>query len=460
MKKLNLLEGHVHIIGIGGMHMSAIAQLLKKQDVHVTGSDIEATELIEQLRSQGITIFPAHAASNVSGADLVITTAAVSDDHIEIKAAKNQGTPIMSRSTAIAELMSGKKIIAVAGSHGKTSTSTLLATILEQDNFQPMYVLGGESLDLKSNASWGAGKHCVVEADEYKQAFLSYKPDIEIITNIDADHLDDYGSKKNYYDAFIKFTKNLKSTGMLLLCGNDKGTQQLSDELARTTMKYESYGFEKHNTWTATDISLTTSGGSFLLQGPKDFETGTLEISVPGKHAVLNTMAAAAISLHEGVRFTSLQQTVKTFLGVKRRFELIGESRGIHVIDDYAHHPTEVQATLTAIKNRYANHRLIVIYQPHTYSRTAYLWESWLNCWAGLDKLVILETYAARELPHQGKTAEELAKSIFSVSAIYAPNEKAAIENAIENVTDNTIILTLGAGNITNIAPRILEAIT
>ncbi len=145
---------------------------------------------------------------------------------------------------------------------------------------------------------------------------------------------------------------------------------------------------------------------------------------------------------------------------MKRRFELIGESRGIHVIDDYAHHPTEVQATLTAIKNRYANHRLIVIYQPHTYSRTAYLWESWLNCWAGLDKLVILETYAARELPHQGKTAEELAKSIFSVSAIYAPNEEAAIENAIKNVTGNTIILTLGAGNITNIAPRILEAIT
>ena len=170
-------------------------------------------------------------------------------------------------------------------------------------------------------------------------------------------------------------------------------------------------------------------------------------------------MAAAAVSLHEGVQFSSIQKTLKQFHGVKRRFELIGETKGISVIDDYAHHPTEVQATLETTRMRYTNHRLIAIYQPHTYSRTAYLWENWLNCWKGLDKLIILETYAARELPNQGKTANELADSITSTPTIYAATEQEAIEHAIQETNENTVILTIGAGNITNIAPKILEAI-
>ena len=440
--------------------MSAIARLLKDRGLNITGSDLEESSLTKELKSEGITIFSKHDATNVSTADLVITTAAVKNNHIEIVAAEKQGIPILGRSEAIAELMNGKRIIAVAGSHGKTSTSTLIATILKQSNFDPMYVLGGESRDLTKNSAWGSGIHCIVEADEYKQAFLNYEPDLEVITNIDADHLDDYGNRENYYNAFLQFTTKLKTSGLILLCGDDKGTGQLLNEITDTGIRHESYGFEKNNTWIAKELKINHSGASFELAGPSEFESGILEISVPGKHAVLNAMAAAVVSLHEGVQFSSIQKILKQFQGVKRRFEFIGETKGISVIDDYAHHPTEVQATLATTRTRYANHRLVAIYQPHTYSRTAYLWENWLNCWTGLDKLIILDTYAARELPSQGKTAEELANSIPSTPTIYAATEQEAIAHAIQGTTDNTVILTIGAGNITNIAPKILEAIT
>ena len=459
MNKIKFNGSRVHIIGIGGIHMSAIARLLKERGLTITGSDLEETALTKDLKSEGITIFSQHDASNVSTADLVITTAAVKKNHIEIVEAEKRKIPILRRSEAIAELIDGKKIIAISGSHGKTSTSTLIATILKQSNFSPMYVLGGESQDLTKNSAWGSGIHCVVEADEYKRAFLDYEPDLEVITNIDADHLDDYGSRENYYNAFLQFAKNLKSSGLILLCGDDKGTGQLLSEITDTGLRYESYGFEETNTWVARDLNLNHSGARFELSGPSNFEHGLLEISVPGKHAVLNALAAAAVSLHEGVQFSSIQKTLKQFHGVKRRFELIGETRGISVIDDYAHHPTEVQATLETTRMRYTNHRLIAIYQPHTYSRTAYLWENWLNCWKGLDKLIILETYAARELPNQGKTANELADSITSTPTIYAATEQEAIEHAIQETNENTVILTIGAGNITNIAPKILEAI-
>ena len=452
------LRGPVHIVGIGGMHMSAIALLLHERGERVQGSDLEASDLTRNLEAMGVTVFPQHAAENLGEAQCVVATAAVGEDNPEVAEARRRGLPVLGRPEVVAGLMEGKRVIAVAGSHGKTTTSSLIAFILSRAGRQPMYLIGGESRDLGGNASWGGGDICVVEADEYQRAFHAYDPDVAVITNIDADHLDLYGTPEAYEEAFLTFARRLREGGKLLAGGGNAGSRRVAEAFAADGA-VETYGLGDDCTWQATDIELGETGATFTVKRRGE-ALGELTIALPGEYAVENTLAAAAVCLGEGTPFVTVRNAAACFQGAKRRFERVGEAGGVLVIDEYAHHPSEVRAVLGAARTRFPGRRLIGIHQPHTYSRIAYLWEAWLECWEGLDELVILETYAARETPLEGRSAADLARNIARPAASYAPDFAAAVAQAAALSRPGDVVMTIGAGSVTEVGPLLLEALS
>ncbi len=448
-------RGPVHIVGIGGMHMSAIAQLLHERGERVQGSDLEPSALTDRLEALGVTVFPTHAAENLGAACYVVATAAAREDNPEIVEARRRGLPVLGRPEVVASLMAGKRIIAVAGSHGKTTTTSLIAFILSEAGRAPMYLIGGESRDLGGNASWGSGDLCVVEADEYQRAFHAYEPDVAVITNVDADHLDLYGTPEVYEDAFVTFARRVRADGRLLAGGDNPGAARVSARVANT-VAIQTYGLGEACAWRATDLTLGEDGAAFTVTHNGEF-LGKLAIAIPGRYAVQNTLAAAAVCLSEGVPFAAVRAAAAHFQGAKRRFERIGEAGGVIVIDEYAHHPSEVLAVLEAARTRFSGRRLIGIYQPHTYSRIAYLWEGWLDCWEGLDALIVLETYAARETPREGRSAQDLTHAITSSPATYAADFTAAVEQAAALARPGDVVLTIGAGSVGAAGPLLLE---
>ena len=452
------LRGPVHIVGIGGMHMSAIAQLLHERGERVQGSDLEASDLTRNLEAMGVTVFPEHAAGNLGEARCVVATAAVGEDNPEIAEARRRGLPVLGRPEVVAALMEGKRVIAVAGSHGKTTTSSLIAFILSRAGHRPMYLIGGESRDLGGNASWGGGDICVVEADEYQHAFHAYDPNVAVITNIDADHLDLYGTPEAYEEAFHTFARRLREGGRLVAGGANAGARRVAEACA-DAFPVETYGLDGGFTWQATDVALSESGAAFTVKREGE-PLGELTIALPGGYAVENTLAAAAVCLGEGTPFATVRESAACFQGARRRFERLGEAGGVLVIDEYAHHPSEVRAVLGAARTRFPGRRLIGIHQPHTYSRIAYLWEAWLECWDGLDELVILETYAARETPLEGRSAADLARTIARPAASYAPDFAAAVAQGAALARPGDVVMTIGAGSVTEVGPMLLEALS
>ncbi len=449
------LRGPVHIVGIGGMHMSAIAQLLHERGERVQGSDLEPSGLTRNLEAMGVTVFPEHTAENLGDARCVVATAAVGEENPEIAEARRRGLPVLGRPEVVAALMEGKRVIAVAGSHGKTTTTSLIAFTLREAGRQPMYLVGGESRDLGGNASWGGGDICVVEADEYQRAFHAYTPDVAVITNIDADHLDLYGTPEAYEDAFLTFARRVREGGRLVAGGSNAGSARVAAAVG-DAITVETYGFDEVCTWQATDVALGEAGAAFAVRRRGE-SLGELAIALPGRYAVENTLAAAAVCLGEGTPFATIREAAARFEGAKRRFERIGEAGGVLVIDEYAHHPSEVRAVLEAARTRFPERRLIGIHQPHTYSRIAYLWEDWLACWGGLDELVILETYAARETPLEGRSAQDLARAIAQPGASYAADFGEAVEQAAEIARPGDVVMTIGAGSVTEVGPLLLE---
>ncbi len=452
------IRGPVHIVGIGGMHMSAIALLLHERGERVQGSDLEASDLTRNLEAMGVTVYPEHAAGNLGEAQCVVATAAVGEDNPEIAEARRRGLPVLGRPEVVAGLMEGKRVVAVAGSHGKTTTSSLIAFILSRAGRQPMYLIGGESRDLGGNASWGGGDICVVEADEYQRAFHAYDPDVAVITNVDADHLDLYGTPEAYEEAFLTFARRLRKDGRLVAGGGNAASRRVADAVAAEAA-VATYGFGDDCTWQATNVSLGETGATFTVKR-RGATLGELAIAVPGEYAVENTLAAAAVCLGEGTPFAAVRDAAACFQGAKRRFERVGEAGGVLVIDEYAHHPSEVRAVLGAARTRFPGRRLIGIHQPHTYSRIAYLWEAWLECWEGLDELVILETYAARETPLEGRSAADLARNIARPAASYATDFAMAVEQAAALARSGDVVMTIGAGSVTEVGPMLLEALS
>ena len=450
------IEGPVHLVGIGGMHMSAIAILLMEQGVRVTGSDLRPSPLTEKVARLGATVFEDHRAENVGNARLVVATAAADTDNPEIAEARKRGIPVMVRAAMVARLMEGKRVIAVAGSHGKTTTSSLIAYILKRAGREPMYLLGGESIDLDGHAAWGK-ELCVVEADEYKRAFHEYTPEIAVITNVEADHLDYYGTVEAYEEAFAVFARQVVIGGHVLWCGDDAGAARVVSRVASPQVDFESYGIGPAD-WMAEDLDLGEGEARFTLTH-EGRALGPLRTAVPGEHFVRNAVAAAAVATHAGVKFGTVAEAVATFRGAKRRFQEVGEAGGVLVMDDYAHHPAEVRATVAAARRRFAGRRLIGIYQPHTYSRIAYLWDEWLTCWEGLDELIVLETYAAREQPEAGRSAVDLVEAIAAPPATYAATAEEAAQLAARKAHPGDVVFTIGAGDVDAVGPLLLEAL-
>jgi len=445
----------VHVMGIGGIHMSAIALLLHERGVPVSGCDLQTTQLIERLAARGIPVTQGHDPSHVEGVTMLVRTAAVPDDHPEIVAASRRGIPVRGRAEMVAELIAGKRVAAVAGSHGKTTTSSLLAFLLRQAGRTPMYLLGGESRDLGSHAAWG-GPECVVEADEYKNAFLAYEPAVAVVTNVEPDHLDFFRTEAAYREAFTAFVRRVQPGGTLIWCADDPGARAAVEAAGRADIASEAYGFDPSARWQIGAFRPEPTGARFTLTTPAG-ERIDFTCRIPGEHFARNVAAAVAAAAAFGVDPRECVASVAAFAGAKRRLELLGERDGVRIVDDYAHHPAEVRATLTAARRMFPNAKLIGVHQPHTYSRIAYLWESWLDCWDGLDLLVVLETYAAREQPRPGRGARDLAAAIRRPPAHYAPDFETAAKLAWSVARPGDVILTIGAGDVFEVGRRILE---
>ena len=448
------IRGPVHLVGVGGIHMSAIGILLRERGVEVSGSDLRPSEMTGKVAALGVTVFEGHAASNIGNAALVVTTAAASNDNPEIAEARRRGIPVILRAEMVARLMEGKRVIAVAGAHGKTTTSSLIAFILREAGRKPMYLLGGESIDLGGHAAWGDGDLCVVEADEYKRAFLEYRPAVAIITNVEPDHLDYYGSEAAYHEAFGEFARRVTRGGLLLLCADDPGAMRvMSGGYAANT---ETYSLGGNATWVAADVVKNAQGAAFQVQRNGEV-AGALTVPFPGDHFVRNALAAAAVCLEEGVPFETIRTALAKVHGAHRRFEKVGEAGNVLVMDDYAHHPAEVRSTIETARAAFPGHRLIVVYQPHTYSRIAYLWDEWTRCWSGIDELIVLETYAAREAPEAGRSAVDLVAAITEPRARYAKDFDEAARMAVDLSHAGDVVFTMGAGDVIEVGPKIME---
>lgn len=451
------ITGPVHLVGVGGIHMSAIALLLLEKGVAVTGSDLRRSDLTAKVERAGGRVFEGHAVANLGNPALVVTTAAANDENPEIVEARKRGIPVILRAEMVARLMEGKRVIAVTGAHGKTTTSSLIAFILREAGRNPMYLLGGESIDLGGHAAWGGGDVCVVEADEYKRAFHEYRPQVAVITNVEPDHLDYYGTEAAYHEAFAHFASLVQPRGLLLVCADDPGSARLRG--AAKSARNQAYGTTPGSDWTATGIQKDAHGATFTVSAGKD-ALGKLRVPFPGDHFIRNALAATAVCLQEGVNLETIRAALSKVHGAHRRFETVGEARGILVMDDYAHHPTEVRSTIATARAAFPERRLIVIYQPHTYTRIAYLWDEWTRCWDGVDELVVLETYAARETPVEGKSARDLAAAITGVSARYAATFDDAAAQAVALANPGDVVFTMGAGDVIEVGPKILERLS
>ncbi len=457
------LPARIHLVGAGGIHMSAIGQVLLARGHQVTGSDLTLSEYTERLEASGATIFGDHAASHLGEAQLVVTTAAAKPDNPELLAAREQGIPVMSRAEMVQRLIADRSVIAVAGSHGKTTTSSLVALMTVRGELDPLVLLGGDARDLgNTNVRAGDGPVAVVEADEYAEAFLQYEPRVTVITNIEADHLDYYGSADALRAAFRRFAERVQPDGVLLVCGNNPWALELGAERRSAGARVERYGIDLPDAeWRATKVRGNDRGGldcTVLLDGS---ELGRMSLQVPGRHNILNALGALAASMRAGVDFHRAAAAASEFTGARRRFELIGEvtlpEGPVTLVDDYAHHPTEVRATLQAARQRFPGRRIVACFQPHTYSRSSYLLEDFRTCFEGLDALYMLRTYEARETPDRGMDARALAAEIGKPEAIYVDSFEEAADRIAADLAPRDVFFTLGAGDVTELGPMVLE---
>ena len=452
----------VHLIGVGGIHMSGIAQILRHRGHTVSGSDLTLTPLTSRLEELGVAVHGGHDPANVDEAELVVYTSAAHDDNPELIEARRRGIQAIKRAEMVARLMEGKQVIAVAGAHGKTTTTSLIAYMLKQSGLEPTYMLGGESIDLGGNAVPGDGDYFVVEADEYDRAFLHYRPHIAVVTNIEPDHLDIYGTIEELIAAFRQFLSQIDNNGYIVACTDSPAVQAISHEAVGDAVNTPpvhvvSYGLNPQADWTARNIqSKGVDRSSFMVVSGKQ-EWGEVTTGLPGVHNISNSLAAIAVGEIVGLPKEAIRSAIAEFRGVRRRFELVGEAAGVRVMDSYAHHPTEIRADLAAARVRFPGRRLVCLFQPHTYTRTRYLLDDFRTCFQDCDVLYIARTYAAREEPSAGMTAEELAREITDPPARYAGELDEAAQMVVDALQPGDVFFTVGAGDVEKVGPMVVE---
>jgi UDP-N-acetylmuramate--alanine ligase len=445
----------LHFVGIGGSGMSGIAEILLNLGYRVSGSDQKRNEAIERLEQLGAKVFIGHEASHVQGAHVVVYSSAVSRDNIEVQVARQRSIPVIPRAEMLAELMRLKYGVAVAGTHGKTTTTSMIGAILSEGRLDPTIVVGGRVTSLGSNARLGQGDYLVAEADESDGSFLKLAPTIAVITTVDAEHLDHYGTLDAIRDAFVTFVNKVPFYGAAVLCLDQPNIQLL---IPRIEKRIITYGLESGADLVARRLHLSGLTSRFEV-----FQRGTslgeCTLQVPGRHNVLNALAAIGVALDLEVAFLTIQKALAGFAGVQRRFQVRGQAGSITVVDDYGHHPVEIRATLAAAKAGF-DRRVVVVFQPHRYTRTLHLREEFLTAFNQADVLVVMDVYPAGEEPIPGVNAADLADAIRAHGhrdVTYLGRDRARIvDHVIDISRPGDLIITLGAGDVSQLGPELL----
>ncbi|MBR9805574.1 UDP-N-acetylmuramate--L-alanine ligase, partial [bacterium] len=448
----------IHFIGIGGAGMCGIAEVLLNQGYFISGSDISASDNTERLASLGATLFIGHSVDNIKNADVVVTSTAIHDDNCELLAARQARLPIVPRAEMLAELMRYRHGIAVAGTHGKTTTTSLIASIFSEADLDPTFVIGGLLNGAASNAQLGTGRYLVAEADESDASFLHLQPMVTVITNIDADHLSTYeGDFDRLKDTFVEFVHNLPFYGLLVACIDDENIRELLDRFSRPVI---TYGFSQDAEYRLSDYRSTGLGTEFEVHHNQWEEPVTIQLNLPGVHNALNATAAMAVALDEGISKDIVASAYQSFRGVGRRFQIEMDipcqAGSITLFDDYGHHPTEVAATIQAARDCWPDRRVVMIYQPHRYTRTQDLYEDFVKALSNVDILLLLDVYAAGEEPIAGADGRALCGSIRrrgQVDPVFVAEkgEIGALLNSI--LRDNDVLMVQGAGDVATLAP-------
>jgi len=447
----------IHFVGIGGIGMSGLAEVVRARGFEVSGSDTAESDNTRLLCVRGISVAIGHAASHVDGADLVVYSSAINPEtNPETLEARRRGIPLVRRAELLAHVTRLGKSLAIAGTHGKTTTTSLCGRVLIEAGFDPTVIVGGRLRDFGgSNARVGAGQWFVVEADEYDRSFLQLTPTIAVITNIEAEHLDIYGSFDAVEHAFFEFAQRVSLLGALIICGDDPGCMRLA---ARVPHRVVTYGFGQGCMVRATDLRYTDTGvvATVLWHGNT---LGPLTMHIPGAHNVANALAAVAVGLELDVPYATIHQALKTFRGVIRRFQILGQYRGATVVDDYAHHPTEVRATLRTARERFPGRRIIVVFQPHTYTRTRDFADAFADELAQADLAIVTDVYAAREAPLDGISGETILVRLQHrhSRAFFAPTRADVCRLLDQVLRPGDVLITMGAGDIVRLAHDLIE---
>jgi len=447
---------HVHFVGVGGIGMSGIAEILRSLDYDVSGSDLKASDVTKRLEGLGVRVDLGHRATNVHGTDVVVISSAVRPDNPEVLEARALHIPVIARAEMLAELMRVKHGVAIAGSHGKTTTTSLVATVLRAAGLDPTVVVGGKVNALGSNARLGQGDLLIAEADESDGSFLRLTPTVAVVTNIDPEHLDHYGTFDKLQDAFVSFVERIPFYGLGVLCLDHPTVQSLLPRLQR---RHVTYGMSAQADYRAMHVSYEGLSTRFEAFRRHD-RLGEFVVKMPGAHNVLNTLAAIAVADELEVPLDVVRNALASFGGVQRRFTIVGESKdGITTVDDYGHHPAEIEATLEAARRAY-DRRLVVAFQPHRYSRTASLQKEFARAFNRADVVLITEIYAAGEEPIPGISGSSLAESIRAHGhhdVTFVPTRPAVTDELEKLVKPGDLVICLGAGDINKSARELLD---
>lgn len=439
--------------------MSALAEALLDLGASVSGSDLSASGATEALEARGVRISIGHRAENLGDADRVVLTGAVPADNPELAAAQERDLLIVKRAVLLGQLMDLRRGLAVAGTHGKTTTSSMAAWVLSKAGRDPSYIIGGTIRGLGVGGHWGGGKELVAEADEYDRSFLQLRPEVAIITNIDSDHLEYYGTDDAIYAAFGQFAANVRPGGLLILCADDHISMQLASDIGNTAAPFrmQFYGVAPDALWRPVGLEANGKGGSDYTVMRDGKRIADVSLQVPGLHNVLNSIAVIAALYDLGLEPEETAGWLGQFLGAGRRFEVKGEAGGVTIIDDYAHHPTEIAATLHAARQRYPGRRLLVLFQPHTYTRTRDFLPDFATSLGIADRVYVTEIYASRERDTLGMSGGMIAERITGAQAEFVPTLGAAIEALLDDLAAGDVLITMGAGDIWRAGEALLE---
>jgi UDP-N-acetylmuramate--alanine ligase len=448
----------IHFVGMGGAGMSGIAEILLEYDLEVSGCDLSSSEATERLAELGAKVFEGHSPDHLAGIELIVVSSAIAEGNPEVQAARQRGIPVVRRAEMLAELMRLKYGIAVAGTHGKTTTTSLVGAVLTEAGLDPTVIVGGRLRLLGTGARLGKSDYLIAEADEYDRSFLRLTPVVAVITTIDRDHLDTYGDLEAICEAFVTFANRVPFFGRVIVCLDDTNIQQILPRLA--DRRIVTYGFSPQADLSAVDVEALPWGSRFGVRSLRGGVLGKIEVPIPGRHNVANALAAVGVGLALRLDFAKIAQGVAAFKGVHRRFEQVGQWRGAAVVDDYAHHPTEVAATLEAARQTFPRGRIHAVFQPHLFSRTLDQAESFGRALLLADRAVVTDVYASREAPIPGVTGEmvvQAARQSGHHNVVYCPDWRGAPEILALDIEPGDVVLTLGAGDIYRLARRLVQ---